>query len=268
MVSATRLERWAYWRTGGLIDRPQRHGAGRGTRSTFPDLARVREQATAVADALRPRTRLDTVALLLHGQGHPVHDEDVKAALLAELHAAQQRFLRNARADSTEDPHTQAWNAGWAAYRLFARGKRAQRRRRAQAELPSPQIWTVAGQILLGQEIARVNLQSLLDGLPLPAALRQQDAVSQIEALAKYASLQSLIRTAASLPEEAVAQANKQAAAAASIIAPRLEPAGHEPFPIQLGITIGLLLGSAHGAHLQTVELPELRELLTTELVI
>jgi hypothetical protein len=256
-VSATQLERWAYWRIGGLTDRPVRRGAGRGTRSAFPNLEQACEQAAAVADVLRPRMRLDTAALLLHGNGHRLLDEDVKAALLAELETAQRQFLRNARVNSTSDPHEQAWNAAFATYRLFARGERAQRRRRAQAELPNPQAWTVAGHILLGHEVTRGDLKTLWAELPIPSALLTQDPVSQLESLAKNASFPALIATAASLPAETIAQMNQTAASAAALVAPSRKFAGHDSFALQLGITLGLLLGEAPGAHQSRLDVPD-----------
>lgn len=270
-ISATRLERWAYWRRGGLIDRPQRHGKGRGTRSEFLDLERARDQAAAVADVLRPRMSLDTAALLLHSTGHKLLDRDVKDALLAKLRTAHTQFLRDARAEPTSDPEEWAFNAGWAAYRFFSRGERAQRRRNAKAALPDARAWTTAGRLLLGERPSSREIQLLIRELPISPALKdlaRGTPDERLEALAERASFPKLIEAVAALPAGEVAQTLRTFAPLTKALARSPRLAGHDELSLGLGIVIGYLLGRSNDDNLTTTDLTdELRELRSTELV-
>lgn len=252
-VSATQLERWCYWRTGGLVDHPIKHGAGRGTWSEFADLARACQQAAAVADELRPRERLDTLALRLYGKGRDLLAIDVKAAFIAELASLRRRFERDARADQTDDPFERASNAGRAAYRLFTRGQQARTRRESGAKTSSADTWAIVGRILLGDPIPAHQLSQSISDSPIGSVLslmfrvESDDAALVVATVAPMASFDALTAMLGSRSPESIAAALRIAdrvSSAATKWVPSLT--AHADEGLTLGIALGLLANPAH----------------------
>jgi len=160
-IPSTRIENWCYWGSTGLVDRPQRRGAGRGTTSSFVDVNAAADQAIAVSEFLRRRDSLDLVALRLSASGHHVDENDIKSACLRVLDALEAKFARDARASETDDPIELAANVGWAAHRALTRGSGAQARRKGGLDA-RPEAWVVVGRVLLGDPFPHTDVEELL----------------------------------------------------------------------------------------------------------
>lgn len=225
-IPSSRVERWCYWRDDGLVDRPERQGAGRGSRSRFVDLGRATEQVIAVDEALRPRDSLDLVALRLAAGGSDLAPADIKAAYLSVIQARKAKFLRDARAHETDDPIERAANVGWATHRAFTRGRRAHARIEAGLE-SHPGGWIQGGRILLGERLTHSEAVALanVSGMNLIAACFGQtrdDVVSWITTFLPLLSFDGLEETGSISRGETIVAALRFAHTLRGVLTPAL----------------------------------------------